>query len=97
VTNNERLLVEYDNCKVLVTDQKIESVRDIIPILEQVGRQGPGSGGAKVAGRRAVLGVGRPGPGRVACNKRGWGWVRMEELARTVAVSPAQALSKVAH
>jgi len=36
VTNNERLLVEYDNCKVLVTDQKIESVRDIIPILEQV-------------------------------------------------------------
>ncbi len=37
VTNNERLLVEYDNCKVLVTDQKIESVRDIIPILEQVG------------------------------------------------------------
>ncbi|KIY91254.1 RuBisCO large subunit-binding protein subunit alpha, partial [Monoraphidium neglectum] len=38
VTNNERLLVEYDNCKVLVTDQKIESVRDIIPILEQVTR-----------------------------------------------------------
>jgi hypothetical protein len=36
VTNQERLLVEYDNCRVLVTDQKIESVRDIIPILEQV-------------------------------------------------------------
>jgi chaperonin GroEL (HSP60 family) len=36
VTNNERLLVEYDNCRVLVTDQKIESVRDIVPILEQV-------------------------------------------------------------
>jgi hypothetical protein len=36
VTNSERLLVEYDNCRVLVTDQKIESVRDIVPILEQV-------------------------------------------------------------
>ncbi|GIL80648.1 hypothetical protein Vretimale_9202 [Volvox reticuliferus] len=38
VTNQERLLVEYDNCRVLVTDQKIESIRDIIPILEQVTR-----------------------------------------------------------
>lgn len=38
VTNNERLLVEYDNCRVLVTDQKIESIRDIVPILEQVTR-----------------------------------------------------------
>jgi len=38
VTNNERLLVEYDSCRVLVTDQKIESVRDLIPILEQVTR-----------------------------------------------------------
>lgn len=38
VTNSERLLVEYDNCRVLVTDQKIESVRDIVPILEQVTR-----------------------------------------------------------
>jgi hypothetical protein len=38
VTNSERLLVEYDNCRVLVTDQKIESVRDIVPILEQVRR-----------------------------------------------------------
>ncbi|MEW5297842.1 MAG: hypothetical protein WDW36_001022 [Sanguina aurantia] len=38
VTNQERLMVEYDNCRVLVTDQKIESIRDIIPILEQVTR-----------------------------------------------------------
>eukprot|EP00877_Chromochloris_zofingiensis_P013658 jgi/Chrzof1/8546/Cz03g15060.t1 len=38
VNNQERLLVEYDNCRVLITDQKIESVRDIIPILEQVTR-----------------------------------------------------------
>eukprot|EP00775_Hariotina_reticulata_P003531 gene3531-3800_t len=38
VNNQERLLVEYDNCRVLVTDQKIESVRDVVPILEQVTR-----------------------------------------------------------
>ena len=44
MTNNERLLVEYDNCRVLVTDQKIESVRDIIPILEQA-RHGRGAKG----------------------------------------------------
>ena len=33
VTNNERMLVEYENCLVLVTDQKIEAVKDIIPVL----------------------------------------------------------------
>jgi len=38
VNVNERLLVEYDNCRVLITDQKIESVREIVPILEQVTR-----------------------------------------------------------
>ncbi|KAG2486066.1 hypothetical protein HYH03_015272 [Edaphochlamys debaryana] len=38
VTNQERLLVEYDNCRVLVTDQKIDAIRDVIPILEQVTR-----------------------------------------------------------
>ncbi|GFH27211.1 RuBisCO large subunit-binding protein subunit alpha, partial [Haematococcus lacustris] len=38
VTNQERLIAEYDNIRVLVTDQKIESIRDIIPILEQVTR-----------------------------------------------------------
>lgn len=42
VTNNERLLAEYDNCRVLITDQKIESIRDIVPILEQVRRDGKG-------------------------------------------------------
>jgi len=38
VTNSERLLVEFDNCRVLITDQKIEAIRDIVPILEQVTR-----------------------------------------------------------
>jgi len=37
VNNSERLLVEYENALVLITDMKIENVKDIIPLLEQVG------------------------------------------------------------
>lgn len=36
VACSERLLVEYENALVLVTDMKIENVKDIIPLLEQV-------------------------------------------------------------
>ena len=36
VTNAERLTVEMDNCRVLITDQKIEKVAELIPILEAV-------------------------------------------------------------
>ncbi|EFN51526.1 hypothetical protein CHLNCDRAFT_59237 [Chlorella variabilis] len=35
VNNSERLLVEYENALVLVTDMKIENVKDVIPLLEQ--------------------------------------------------------------
>jgi chaperonin GroL len=38
VTNNERLLTEFENALVLITDMKIEAVKDLIPILEQVTR-----------------------------------------------------------
>jgi len=38
VTNNERLLTEFENCLVLITDQKIEQVKDLVPVLEQVTR-----------------------------------------------------------
>ena len=34
----ERLLVEYDNARVLVTDQKLESIKDVLPLLEQLTR-----------------------------------------------------------
>ena len=34
----EKMLVEYDNARVLVTDMKIEAIKDIIPLLEQVTR-----------------------------------------------------------
>ncbi|CAD7700671.1 unnamed protein product [Ostreobium quekettii] len=36
ITNSERMVCEFDNCRVLVTDLKIESARTIIGILEQI-------------------------------------------------------------
>ncbi|PHU03953.1 RuBisCO large subunit-binding protein subunit alpha, chloroplastic [Capsicum chinense] len=35
VTNPEKLLVEFENARVLVTDQKISAIKDIIPVLEK--------------------------------------------------------------
>ncbi|KAF7823369.1 ruBisCO large subunit-binding protein subunit alpha [Senna tora] len=35
VTNPEKSTVEFENARVLVTDQKIASVKDIIPLLEK--------------------------------------------------------------
>ncbi|VVB01773.1 unnamed protein product [Arabis nemorensis] len=35
VTNPEKLLVEFENARVLITDQKISAIKDIIPILEK--------------------------------------------------------------
>eukprot|EP00271_Cylindrocystis_brebissonii_P014206 TRINITY_DN35481_c0_g1_i1.p1 TRINITY_DN35481_c0_g1~~TRINITY_DN35481_c0_g1_i1.p1 ORF type:complete len:606 (-),score=178.26 TRINITY_DN35481_c0_g1_i1:507-2324(-) len=35
VTNPEKQLVEFENCRVLVTDQKVTSIKDIIPVLEK--------------------------------------------------------------
>lgn len=35
VTNLEKLTVEYDNARILVTDQKLASIKDILPVLEK--------------------------------------------------------------
>ncbi|KAH6836750.1 chaperonin-60alpha [Perilla frutescens var. hirtella] len=35
VTNPEKLSVEFENARVLVTDQKISAIKDIIPLLEK--------------------------------------------------------------
>jgi chaperonin GroEL len=40
VTDEKRNLVEYENCLVLVTDFKIDTVQDILPVLELVAREG---------------------------------------------------------
>ncbi|XP_020586353.1 chaperonin 60 subunit alpha 2, chloroplastic isoform X2 [Phalaenopsis equestris] len=36
ITNHDKSLVELQNAKVLVTDQKVTNVKDIIPLLEKV-------------------------------------------------------------
>lgn len=36
ITNQERSVVEFDKAKVLVTDQKISSVKEIVPLLEKI-------------------------------------------------------------
>jgi chaperonin GroL len=38
VTNSERLQVDYDNCRCLVTDHKIEKISDLIPLLEKISK-----------------------------------------------------------
>lgn len=35
VTNPEKAIVEFENVRVLVTDQKISAIKDIIPLLEK--------------------------------------------------------------
>uniref|UniRef100_A0A7N0SVX0 Uncharacterized protein n=1 Tax=Kalanchoe fedtschenkoi TaxID=63787 RepID=A0A7N0SVX0_KALFE len=35
VTNPEKLIAEFENARVLITDQKITSIKDIIPLLEK--------------------------------------------------------------
>lgn len=35
ITNENKSIVEFDNAKVLVTDQKISSVKEIVPLLEK--------------------------------------------------------------
>lgn len=35
ITNQDKSLVEFDNAKVLVTDQKISAVKELVPLLEK--------------------------------------------------------------
>ncbi|KAG5578200.1 hypothetical protein H5410_058334 [Solanum commersonii] len=35
VTNSEKLITEFENARVLITDQKISAIKDIIPLLEK--------------------------------------------------------------
>jgi chaperonin GroEL len=40
VTNPERMESEYRDCHILITDKKISSINDIVPILEKVAETG---------------------------------------------------------
>jgi chaperonin GroEL len=38
VTHNDKMIVAYDNCKVLITDKKISTMSELIPILEKIAK-----------------------------------------------------------
>lgn len=40
VTNTEKMSVELDNPAILISDKKISSMKDMLPVLEQVAKQG---------------------------------------------------------
>jgi chaperonin GroEL len=40
VTNPERMEAEYKNAQILITDEKISSVQDILPLLEKIAQTG---------------------------------------------------------
>ncbi len=40
VTNGERMEAEYEDAAILITDKKISSVKDILPLLEKVAQSG---------------------------------------------------------
>lgn len=40
VTNPERMKAEYADCHILITDKKISSAHDIVPVLEKVAQAG---------------------------------------------------------
>jgi chaperonin GroEL len=40
ITNTERMIAEYEDPYILITDKKISSIQDILPILEKVAQAG---------------------------------------------------------
>ena len=56
VTDPERMVCEYENCKVLLVDKKISTARDIIGILEAAIRC-VGVGGWGSVGLGGLMGV----------------------------------------
>ncbi len=40
VTDQERMIAEYENVRVLITDKKLSSIQDLIPVLEKIARAG---------------------------------------------------------
>ena len=39
-TNKERMEIEYDDCNILVTENKISAINDIIPIIDPIAKSG---------------------------------------------------------
>jgi len=40
VTDPARMIAEYDNAKILLTDKKIGSVQEILPLIEKLVQAG---------------------------------------------------------
>mmetsp|Transcript_2270 Transcript_2270/g.6768 ORF Transcript_2270/g.6768 Transcript_2270/m.6768 type:complete len:602 (+) Transcript_2270:80-1885(+) len=40
VTNQERMMVEYDNARVMITDQKLETIKDVMGAMEAASKAG---------------------------------------------------------
>lgn len=40
VTDQERMVTELDNARILITDKKIGSIQDLVPVLERIAREG---------------------------------------------------------
>lgn len=40
VTDSERMVTEYENALILITDKKISAIQDLVPTLEKVARSG---------------------------------------------------------
>ena len=36
ITNNDRMTVEFENARILITDKKITAIQDLVPVLEKV-------------------------------------------------------------
>ncbi|MDO8599604.1 MAG: chaperonin GroEL, partial [bacterium] len=40
ITNPERMEAEYKDCRILITDKKISSIQDMLPVLEKIAAEG---------------------------------------------------------
>lgn len=40
VTDSERMITEFENARLLITDKKINVIQDLVPVLEKVARSG---------------------------------------------------------
>lgn len=40
VTDNEKMVCEYEDCSILITDKKISSIKQMVPVLEMVASEG---------------------------------------------------------
>lgn len=40
VTDNEKMMCEYEDCSILITDKKISSIKQMVPVLEMIASEG---------------------------------------------------------